>query len=475
MSNGLFFTGTVLKNNRNLLEEENARKRLDLLEEQINMRKQDAADRRLATRQSGIKSSSVETDFTGISDPRIKSEIINRASDFNNFVANNYEEALENPLIQSEIQSRRDDVKLFTEYARSLDTKITKYDPLNPDAASLRYQTDDDGNNMIELNKANIFQEFEDGTFNLKDRVTSFDNDFDGQVIQDETTPGYMGYLDDIQSESFIGADENTYSGLKPGEKDQFLNRFKKNHLINPRTGTFASTQAEKDYMTNERFEIDGNVYDGIGAYLLEEEGIDNEPSPEERERFNPKSELFDTETHTKYVDYLANKIWERETANRNTLLIRKAPEEIGAQEGLSQEDIDFLTGPSSSVKPYGDVDFKLETGMYDDVADRGIEVTLLPESLFPGQGERQERFNDLYKDAVSDGSKSVKAQVTRLGLTTNNEKVAVVNYATEEFLIPLDAISGELKELKKGSIGNKLDLFKPTTAGQAEGDALFD
>jgi len=473
MSNGLFFTGTVLKNNRNLLEEENARKRLDLLEEQINMRKQDAADRRLATRQSGIKSSSVETDFTGISDPRIKSEIINRASDFNNFVANNYEEALENPLIQSEIQSRRDDVKLFTEYARSLDTKITKYDPLNPDAASLRYQTDDDGNNMIELNKANIFQEFEDGTFNLKDRVTSFDNDFDGQVIQDETTPGYMGYLDDIQSESFIGADENTYSGLKPGEKDQFLNRFKKNHLINPRTGTFASTQAEKDYMTNERFEIDGNVYDGIGAYLLEEEGIDNEPSPEERERFNPKSELFDTETHTKYVDYLANKIWERETANRNTLLISKAPREQGDE--LSQEDIDFLTGPSSSVKPYGDVDFKLETGMYDDVADRGIEVTLLPESLFPGQGERQERFNDLYKDAVSDGSKSVKAQVTRLGLTTNNEKVAVVNYATEEFLIPLDAISGELKELKKGSIGNKLDLFKPTTAGQAEGDALFD
>ena len=71
---------------------------------------------------------------------------------------------------------------------------------MNPDAASLRYQTDDDGNNMIELNKANIFQEFEDGTFNLKDRVASFDNDFDGQVIQDETTPGYMGYLDDIKS-----------------------------------------------------------------------------------------------------------------------------------------------------------------------------------------------------------------------------------------------------------------------------------
>ena len=461
MSNGLFFTGTVLKNNRNLLEEENARKRLDLLEEQINMRKQDAADRRLAQRQSGIKSSSVKTDFTGISDPRIKSKIIDIASEYNNFVANNYEEALENPLIQSEIQSRRDEVKLFTEYARSLDTKITKYDPLNPDAASLRYQTDDDGNNMIELNKANIFQEFEDGTFNLKDRVASFDNDFDGQVIQDETTPGYMGYLDDIKSESFIGADGNTYSGLKPGEKDQFLNRFKKNHLIKPSTGTFPSTQAEKDYMTNERFEIDGNVYDGIGAYLLEEEGIDNEPSPEERERFNPKSELFDTETHTKYVDYLANKIWERETANRNTLLISKATTDDGSGDELSQEDIDFLTGPSKSKLSYGGVNLKFDAGMYDDVTDRNIEVNIVPESLLPGQGELQEFFEKQYKDEVGDTNKSVVGKVTRLGLTDDNVKVASVKFGQKEYLIPYESMSGEIEELKKSSVGYKIGLFK--------------
>ena len=116
-----------------------------------------------------------------------------------------------------------------------------------------------------------------------------------------------------------------------------------------------------------------------------------------------------------------------------------------------------------------------MDDGMSDDVTDRGIQVSLVPESLFPGQGDRQERFGDLYKDAISKGTKSVEGQVTRVGLTTSNERVAVVNYEGDEFLIPLDAISGELKELKKGSIGNKLDLFKPTTAGQAEGDALFD
>ena len=462
---GLFFTGVVLKNNRNLIQEENARKRLDLLEEQINIQKQNAADRRARERQEGIRKSSAEADFTGISDDRIKSEIINRASEYNNFVANNYDN--QDPLVQSEIQSRRDELKLFTEYAKSLDTKITKYDPLNPDAASLRYQTDDQGNSMIEVNKARIFQQFEDGTFDLKSSIASFENDFDGQVIQDETTPGYMGYLDDIQSESFIGDDGNQYKGLAPGEKTQFLNRFTKNHTINPTTGTFPSTQAEKDYMTNERFVIDGNVYDGIGAYLKEEEGIDNDPSAGEREKFNPKSELFDEKLHVKYVKYLGEKIWERETANRNTMLTKKPTKKDDEQEGLSQEDIDFLSGPSTSTLSYGDVQLKFDAGMYDDVTDRNIEVNIVPESLLPGQGELQEFFEKQYRDEVGDTNKSVKAQVSRLGLTTDNVKVASVKFGKKEYLIPYESISSEIQELKKTSVGYKIGQFESESTPQ--------
>jgi|TARA_R100000149_G_C5877079_1_gene141051 hypothetical protein len=471
---GLFFTGVVLKNNRNLIQEENARKRLDLLEEQINIQKQNAADRRARERQEGIRKSSAEADFTGISDDRIKSEIINRASNFNNFVANNYDS--QDPLVQSEIQSRRDELKLFTEYAKSLDTKITKYDPLNPDAASLRYQTDEEGNNMIELNKANIFQEFQDGTFDLKSRIASFDNDFDGQVIQDETTPGYMADIESMQSESFVGADGNTYKGLPPGSKKDFLNTFERNHLINPNTGTFASTQAEKDYMTNERFSIGGAVLDGIGAYMAEVEGIKNEPKPEMRERFNPNnSELFDEKLHTDYVKYLGEKIWERETANRNTLLARKATGEGGAQEGLSQEDIDFLTGPSTSTLSYGDVQLKFDAGMYDDVTDRNIEVNIVPESLLPGQGELQEFFEKQYKDEVGDTNKSVKAQVSRLGLTTDNVKVASVKFGKKEYLIPYESISSEIQELKKTSVGYKIGQFESESTPQGIDTSIYN
>ena len=148
-------------------------------------------------------------------------------------------------------------------------------------------------------------------------------------------------------------------------------------------------------------------------------------------------------------------------------MLTKKPTKKDDEQEGLSQKDIDFLSGPSSKIKPYGDVNFKLDKGMSDDLSDRSIQVNLIPESLFPGQGELQERFNDLYKDAVSDGSKGVEAQVTKVGLTTNNEKVAIVNYGTEEFLIPYESISSEIAELKKTSVGYKIGQLESESTPQ--------
>ena len=462
---GLFFTGQVLKNNRDLLKEEATRKQLALQEEALNMRKQEAADRRRVRRESGIKSSSIDADYSGISDPRLKLEITNRASDFNKFVADSYDN--QDPLIQSEIQDRKEDLKLFTEYAKGLDSKLSIYDPLNPDAANLRYQADSDGNNMIDVNKNNIFQELSDGTFDLASRISSFGNDFDGQVILNETTPGYKAILKGYEDNYMVGDD--TYKGVPPGKKEEFIKSFTQNHLINSNTGAFSTTQAEKDYMTNEKFEIDGSVYDGIGAYLLEKEGFTDAPKKEERLRFDPNSEFFNEEDHVKYVDYLAEKVWSRDTSN--PVLVRKGKPKVSkGEEGLSQKDIDFLSGPSKAKVSYGGVDLKFDGRMKDEVSDREIKVDIIPQSLLPGQGERQEQFNKLYTDAVKKGSKSVEAKVTRIGLTTDNQKVAVVKFANDEFLIPLESISSEIQELKKGSIGYKIAQLDVSAAPQGGG-----
>ena len=478
---GLFFTGVVLKNNRNLIQEENARRRLDLLEEQINTQKQNAADRRSKDRQEGIKKSSAEADFTGISDDRIKSEIINIASEYNNFVANNYDS--QDPLVQSKIQSKRDELKLFTEYGKSLDTKITKYDPLNPDAASLRYQNDDEGNNMIELNKANIFQEFQDGTFDLKSRIASFENDFDGQVIQDETTPGYMADIESMKSESFVGADGNTYKGLPPGSKKDFLNTFERNHLINPNTGTFASTQAQKDYMTNERFSIGGEVYDGIGAYLLEKEGIKDDPSPEERERFDPKSGgLFDEKLHTDYVKYLGEKIWERETANTNTMLTKKA---TGDSQEVSDRFVNTFNAPSEA-EDIGGVNVKVGsnfrvTGPASTGAERG---QFIPVSFNQVMGvEAQGRVKDLTTDLKENSGATIDGRIVGVGQENETNRGIVILQAGPEddsfrFVVPIQvAEQAIIKNYKDGSFARELLKYDANlqNPGSFDGDKLFE
>ncbi len=458
---GLFFTGTVLKNNRNLLEEEAARQQLAMQQEMLNLRKQEAADRRKKDRKDGRKSSSVEANYEGISDPRLKLYMTQQARELSSFMGDNYDS--EDPMILSEIEDRKNNLRLFTEYAKGLDTKISTYNPLNKDASNLRYQTDEDGSNMIDVNKEAIFTSLQDGTFDLQSRIASFESDFDGQVIQDETTPGYIGFLTDMESESFVGADGNTYKGLDPGEKTQFLNDFTKNHLINPNTNNFVSTQAEKDYMTNERFEIDGNVYDGIGAYLFEKEGIIDDPKPEQRLKFDPKSEFFDEKLHTDYVNYLGEKIWSRETANRNTLLTRAKTESTDDDTGLSADASKVLLGESENTKSFGEANIKFSPNQYDDLTNENITVSLSPEALIQEQGaEKLEEFNTALQVWNSDKT-GVDAQgnIIYTGITTSNVPVAVVEFNGQMYLIPLASLSSSVKKKIKTAGGTSLDLFK--------------
>ena len=50
MSKGLFFTGVVYKNTRDILKEEEARQRLAMEKERLELQKQQLADRRAEAR-----------------------------------------------------------------------------------------------------------------------------------------------------------------------------------------------------------------------------------------------------------------------------------------------------------------------------------------------------------------------------------------------------------------------------------------
>ena len=121
----------------------------------------------------------------------------------------------------------------------------------------------------------------------------------------------------------------------------------------------------------------------------------------------------------------------------------------------ITQEDIDLYAGPSKANINYGDVEFKFDNNLYQDVTKTNIKVSLTPESLIEGQGQLQETFNDEYTSDVGESNRPVEGKVTRVGITSDGTPVASVKYGTSEYLIPLATISG--KPFKAGSTAYKL------------------
>ena len=482
---GLFFTGVVLKNNRDLLKEEEARQRLAMDKERLEMQKQEAAARRAEARRKNLNVPTKDYDTKALL-PDLAKDFQGECTSFKNQVN---EDALAINDGDLEARSRfnegegnlKNDLSLYTDISTSMSgyRNLVKADKGNT------LKTTDDGEYLFEVNYRNYINAIQENPsadrLELEKQFPIRSGMINETKFSDPNNAFYTAEASNREgSTSFT--DESGFTRQKSSITDDQFGRATlevQKGLTPDSNGNFDNPDQKKIYIGKEGlFKVGDDMLSGPEAFALERKNItsvtDEDGSSPFIDKLMPGSGPENEELRNEYIQYLAEKYEEQaREIYPSKISTSKRPVRKG-EEGLTQEDIDLFTGPSSSIRSFGNIDFKMDDGMSDDVTDRGIQVSLVPESLFPGQGDRQERFGDLYKDAISKGTKSVEGQVTRVGLTTSNERVAVVNYEGDEFLIPLDAISGELKELKKGSIGNKLDLFEPQDTS-AEGDALFE
>ena len=63
---GLFFTGQVLKNNRNLLQEQAVREQLSMRKEQLDLQKGQLADQRAEARRKGMQPKTTEVSYENL-------------------------------------------------------------------------------------------------------------------------------------------------------------------------------------------------------------------------------------------------------------------------------------------------------------------------------------------------------------------------------------------------------------------------
>ena len=86
MSDALFFTGQVLKNNRNLIQEEATRQQLAIQKEELELQRQESIRRRKDARSKGVEAESYEV--SGM-DPFLQEQFQTQVGDYQRFVSEN--------------------------------------------------------------------------------------------------------------------------------------------------------------------------------------------------------------------------------------------------------------------------------------------------------------------------------------------------------------------------------------------------
>ena len=468
---GLFFTGTVFKNNRDLLKEETTRQQLAMQKEELELKKQQLADKKKEARRKGSKAQIKDYSVEGM-DPFLVDQFQSQVGQYQGF-------ANENAMSIYDGDNDAKNQQLSLE--RDLTSNKSKYDSISNDLTSL--------NNLVTAGKADNLKLTEDGEYlyeynwnQVQEAVNSGEMDLDQaleaypidsqSMVNESEFEDHISAMFDAEADSREGSKSYTSEdGFSRSESfitdDQFSRGSLKaiKSLTPDSNGNWDNIDSKKIYIGKEGlFKVGDNMLSGPEAFALEVKGItsisDEDGSTPFLDKLMPGSGPEQEELRNEYIQYLSKK-YEDQARESYPPILGTSKKPTSEESSLSKKDIDFLSGPSKSTLPYGGVNLKFDAGMYDDVTDRNIEVNIVPESLLPGQGDLQEFFEKQYKDEVGDTNKSVKGQVTRLGLTADNVKVAAVKFGQEEYLIPYESISSEIQELKKTSVGYKIGLFE--------------
>jgi hypothetical protein len=440
------------------------------------MKKQEAAERRAKARKDELKGYKYTDDLKQYKDPRFKKVMIDEAAKINKFVSDNADN-ISDPEIQTQLEEMRNYAIGLGGYLSQVDSRLTVLDPTNPASKDIRFKTDDRGNNLFDTNLNNVLSSLNDGTFDLNSRISSFAEDFQESIHKDMPTPDYQSQLDEVETQ-YTDAEGNVFRGLAEKDKVRWKEDFLNNHIVNVATGGFKTAQAENTYMKGETFIIDGDSYSGVQAFFKEKKGIQNVEGIYEQEEaaLDPSNkEFFDEKLHLEYVNYLADKIWERESKGRKQMITKEAKQKGDAVKLDEAQIAAIETTEFQEGEVYGDV--KLKGGeLLQNIGN--VEVDVNPAMLFDGQGDIYDQFVEAHKAAVGrkdrrgkvqyDEKQTVKAEVTFVGVSTDNKPVAKIEYNEKVYLLPLDKVASIIEKSGKAGKGKASEILKYSKMLQA-------
>lgn len=324
---GLFFAGTVLKNNRNLLEEEATRQQLDMQREELELKKQAAADKRKDARSKGQKANLQDYSLDGIN-PLFVSDFQSNVAGYQDFANNNAMSIFDGDTgLKNEQSSQERDLSALSNNYISLSSDITSLDSLVKNNKGGQLKLAENGEYLYVHNMSKIGEVTQgENAISMSEALELYPIDAQSMINKTEwadPTKALFDADDSDDNRKVVSNDgEYNYTEIEPQKMADTQTAITNSLKVNSQ-GFHNDTNYKRLYDTK-LLTIDGNEMTAKEAFFLEAY-ID--PETEQKggitgsdsllEMLDPESKLFKKDVSNAYAEYLGKKISEEGYENK--------------------------------------------------------------------------------------------------------------------------------------------------------------
>tara|TARA_R100000951_G_scaffold60984_1_gene51245 strand:- start:12700 stop:14301 length:1602 start_codon:yes stop_codon:yes gene_type:complete len=503
---GLFFTGTVLKNSRNLLQEQAAREQLKLQNEQLDLQREEKIKARKDARAKNEKGLYTSLSIDGAE--RYADYFSGRQKAIDDYTRENSDLILDNANSEEAIalkamqNSFRADVNSAVRRGQLLNT----YDKSKIDNKTDSYKIDDNGNLVYEVSENQFIESLNSGA-DFQQSLSDYDIGINNIINKSESNPVLevinnqdFGYekSDRVDVESGL-----TFTEYSDETKQAMANKVFEGLTVNERgswnntkfqdlykNGTVLVEEMMEDYGVNSTYGSKTRV-SAIDVFF-KEEYANSAPAGDLINTLMPTidgkvNEDFDPVLSNQYAQWLSNRKIEEETAGSSTS--KKTPGgdkkpnlremTVDARKMIDQEYGDdvytedasrngIFLNPKVSDAPKSPTKTKINLGMLGSENNENklaFEEEVMRLNYPVGRPtyetdklivQGQAGYEDAQKRIKRARQTSLEVNVLRYTMTRDRVPVAVVQTSkdSKEIVVPLSMLKSLIGSTYKGAIG---------------------
>ena len=471
---GLFFTGVVLKNNRNLIQEEAVREQLRLRREELDLQKQAIADERAKARRERQKPDSYSLESI---DSRFIPKFSENVGSYKNSVA-------ENP--DDEVSRSKNEVSLGNDQQilKNITSDYQNLVELSKEGKDEKFYRDSQGGYLYEYNMNEIVKGYNNGE-DLVQLLNKFPLNYDD--ISDVTkfeNPIGAKTSDFIKNQKAVEEIDGVQYPFSKGVQEKTRNFIIQNSTPNP-DGSFDDPNFEMMMVKGQNIDfVNSGPADPRLVFGLSKGYSDlGEPF---YKKINPKSGegVFDPNLYKEFQEFLVDEMIKLEKSKNPPVRIFRSSRGSDQSKNVSQRFLDIFNTPSEA-EDIGGVNVKVGsnfrvTGPASTGAERG---QFIPVSFNQVMGvEAQGRVKDLTTDLKENPGATIDGRIVGVGQENETNRGIVILQAGPEddsfrFVVPIQvAEQAIIKNYKDGSFARELLKYDIGLENPVdfEGDKLY-